>query len=211
MNIKYNILAVFLVLTLISCKEDHKKYHTIIDKIEATTVSYQRDSTFSKNQFSMSELVTISDADTHFYIKERKSNIKSFACSECHDKSVSQLQHENIGIKKAHWDIKINHADANTMSCLSCHIDNDMDNLQSITGVKIDFNKSYQLCAQCHSKQVKEWKGGAHGKNISGWKTSRVSKLCVECHNPHNPSFKTRWPARYNSTMVDERTKQVKK
>lgn len=211
MNVNYNIPVIFLILVLMSCKGDHKKYHTVIDKIEAKTVPFQRDSTFSKNQFSISELITVTDATPHFYIKERKSNIKSFACSECHDRPVSQLQSHNPNTKKAHWDIKLNHADANTMSCLSCHIDNDMDNMHSITGTKIDFNKSYQICAQCHSKQAEDWKGGAHGKNISGWKTARVSKLCVECHNPHNPSFKTRWPARYNATMVDERTNQVKK
>jgi len=149
-------------------------------------------------------LVTVTDNDPHFYIKNRKNKIKLYDCKECHNKPISQLQTKNLG-KKAHWDIELNHADTNTMSCLSCHSDNNMNNLQSITGKKIDFNLSYQLCAQCHTNQVKDWKGGAHGKNLSGWKTARVSKLCVECHNPHKPNFEKRWPARYNSKMVEER------
>jgi nitrate/TMAO reductase-like tetraheme cytochrome c subunit len=66
---------------------------------------------------------------------------------------------------------------------------------------------SYQLCAQCHNSQVKDWVGGAHGKNLSGWKSARVSKLCVECHNPHSPALDKRWPSRYNSQMVSQRNK----
>ncbi|MDH3321637.1 MAG: cytochrome C [Flavobacteriaceae bacterium] len=203
MNLKLSILLI-LAITLFSCKENHEEYHNIIDKIEANSMAYKKDSTFSNNQFEISELTTVIDNDPHFYIKNRKSEIESYACSECHNKPVSQLQSEDLG-KKAHWDIKLIHADDKTMSCLSCHKDNDMDNLHSITGGKIDFNLSYQLCAQCHNKEVKDWKGGAHGKNISGWQTSRVSKLCVECHNPHNPSFEKRWPARYNTQMVEQR------
>ena len=204
MNLKLNIFILLLAVIMISCKDNHNEYHNIIDKIEAESVNYPRDTTFSNNQFDVSELITVTDNDPHFYIKNRKNEIESFACSECHNKPVSQLKTENFG-KKAHWDIKLNHADDKTMSCLSCHSDANMDNLHSITGKKIDFNLSYQLCTQCHTKQVKDWKGGAHGKNLSGWKTSRVSKLCVECHDPHKPHFEKRWPARYNTVMVDER------
>ncbi len=204
MKLKLNISILLLAIIMISCKNDQKEYHNIIDKIEAKSTDYKRDSTFSNNQFEKSDLVQVTDHETQFYIENRKNRIESYECSECHDKPVSQLQTENLG-KKAHWDIKINHADNKTMSCLSCHIENDMDNLHSITGETIDLNFSYQLCNQCHNKEVKDWKGGAHGKNISGWKTSRVSKLCVECHDPHKPSIEKRWPARYNSQMVDER------
>ncbi len=203
-KLKQSIFILLLIISMISCKDDHNEYHNVIDKIEANSVSYKRDSTFSNNQFEISELIKVTDNEPNFYIKNRKNSIESYACNECHDKPVSQLQTENLG-KKAHWDIKLKHADTKTMTCLSCHSENNMDNLHSITGEKIDFNFSYQLCSQCHNKQEKDWKGGAHGKNISGWKTSRVSKLCVECHNPHQPSFEKRWPARYNTQMVSER------
>ena len=205
MHIKLSILILIFTVTLISCKGNHEEeYHNIIDKIEAKSIDFKRDSTFSNNKFDASELINVTDTDPHFFIKNRKKNIESYACSECHTKPVSELKTEHLG-KKAHWDIKLNHADKKTMNCLTCHTENDMDNLHSITGDKIDFNLSYQLCSQRHTKQVTEWKGGAHGKNLSGWKTSRVSKLCVECHNPHKPHFEKRWPARYNTKMVEER------
>lgn len=28
---------------------------------------------------------------------------------------------------------------------------------------------------------------------------------CVNCHNPHNPSFETRWPVQFNTQKVIER------
>lgn len=203
-KLNQSFIILLMVISMISCKDNQSEYHNLIDKIEAQSIAYQKDSVFSNNQFEISELVKIVDNQPAFYIKNRKNEIESYACSECHDRPLDQLQTENLG-KRAHWDIKLIHADSKTMSCLSCHSENNLDNLHSITGENIDFNFSYQLCNQCHNKEVKDWKGGAHGKNLSGWKTSRVSKLCVECHNPHKPSIEKRWPDRFNTKMVDER------
>jgi len=198
------ILTITILILVSSCKGKKKEYHNLIHKIEAQSVQYDRDSIENHELFEMDQLVAIDENDIHFYIQNRKTNIKSYACSECHTKPVDQLHKEGLG-KKAHWDITIKHADTKTMACLSCHNSENMNNLQSITGDPIDFNKSYQLCSQCHNKEVKDWVGGAHGKNISGWKSERVSKLCVECHNPHQPQIAKRWPSRYNATMVEER------
>ena len=198
------ILTITILILVSSCKGKKKEYHNLIHKIEAQSVQYDRDSIEHHELFEMDQLVAIDENDIHFYIQNRKTNIKSYACSECHTKPVDQLHKEGLG-KKAHWDITIKHADTKTMACLSCHNSENMNNLQSITGDPIDFNKSYQLCSQCHNKEVKDWVGGAHGKNISGWKSERVSKLCVECHNPHQPQIAKRWPSRYNATMVEER------
>lgn len=203
-SIPLKIMAITLILLVTSCKGRKKEYHNIIDKIRAQSVENSRDSIEEQSLYSMNELVSIDENDIHFYIKKRKNSIKSYACSECHNKPVDQLQKEGLG-KKAHWDIMINHADTKTMTCTSCHNGGDMNNLKSITGDPIDFDRSYKLCGQCHIKQEKDWVGGAHGKNISGWKSARISKLCVECHNPHQPQIATRWPSRYNSIMVEER------
>lgn len=198
------LLTITILILVSSCKGKKKEYHNLIHKIEAQSAQYNRDSIQNNDSFDIDELVAIEENGIHFYIQNRKTNIKSYACSECHSKPVAQLHKEGLG-KKAHWDITIKHADTKTMACLSCHNSENMNNLQSITGDPIDFNNSYQLCSQCHNKEVKDWVGGAHGKNISGWKSERVSKLCVECHNPHQPQIAKRWPSRYNATMVEER------
>jgi len=201
---QFKLLTITILILVSSCKGKKKEYHNLIHKIEAQSVQYVRDSIQNNYLFDIDELVEVKENNIHFYIQERKPNIKSYACNECHNKPVAQLHKEGLG-RKAHWDITIKHADTKTMACTSCHNVENMNGLQSITGDPIDFNYSYKLCSQCHNKQVKDWVGGAHGKNLSGWKSERVSKLCVECHNPHQPQIAKRWPSRYNATMVEER------
>lgn len=201
---QFKILTIAILVLFSSCKGKKKEYHNLMHKIENQTGQYTRDSIQNNASFEMKDLVLIDENDIHFYIKKRKNNIQSYSCNECHSKPVSELKKEGLG-KKAHWDVNIDHADTKTMACSSCHNSEDMNNLKSITGDPIDFDFSYKLCSQCHHQQVKDWVGGAHGKNISGWKSERVSKLCVECHNPHQPQIAKRWPSRFNSTMVEER------
>ena len=112
---------------------------------------------------------------------------------------------EGSALQKAHWDRKVNHANENAMNCATCHNGKDMNNLNSLTGNTIDFNQSYQLCAQCHSSQFDDWKGGAHGKNIGGWAEPRAAMTCVNCHNPHTPQIASKWPVRFNTQKEKER------
>lgn len=198
--ISCSILVVFLAT---SCKHKEEEYHSITDKIEAKSKNYKGVSVSSDNHIGNMKLLEVTENEITFLIPERKDNIKSFACTECHSKPLAQMQEKDI--KKAHWNIKLNHANSNTMNCLTCHNGNSMDNLQSITGHKIDFNKSYKLCSQCHQKQYKDWTGGAHGKAVKSWAPPRVSMTCVNCHNPHSPSFETKWPERYSSKKTKER------
>ena len=112
---------------------------------------------------------------------------------------------KNSDAQKAHWDIKLNHANSEVMNCATCHNGNDMNNLNALTGQNIDFNLSYKLCAQCHFSQFEDWKGGAHGKKVAGWAPPRASMTCVNCHNPHSPGFEKRWPVQFNTQTLEER------
>ncbi len=137
---------------------------------------------------------------------EKVQQVRGFtmtACIECHSKPLAQMK--GLDGEKAHWDIKLNHANSETMNCATCHNGNDMNNLNTLTGKNIDFNLSYNVCAQCHSSQFADWKGGAHGKKVAGWAPPRASMTCVNCHNPHNPSFETRWPSVFNTEKVKQR------
>lgn len=139
----------------------------------------------------------ITEGEFDFFVLERKHDIKSFPCSECHSVDLANLK--NGEDKKAHWDISIEHASESVMNCQSCHSESSPNHLTSNTGALIDFNESYRLCAQCHSPQYKEWLGGAHGKRVDSWVPPRISYSCTNCHNPHDPSFGHRWPARYKA------------
>ncbi len=201
--IKIFICLLVLVSTNFSCKHHENEYHNIIDKIEAESKNYHGTSISSDAFIGDIPTIEITEGEHTFLIPERKSQIKSFNCTECHTKPLEQMQSD--GAKKAHWDIDLIHANENTMNCITCHNGNDMDNLKSITNNSIDFNKSYQLCNQCHTKQFEDWKGGAHGKRIGGWAPPRASMTCVNCHNPHNPKIQSKWPARYNTRKAKER------
>jgi hypothetical protein len=199
----YISFCLLVVLLASSCKHHGEEYHTITDKIKAKSLEYKGTSISSEKFIEGQDLIKISEDGHEFLITERKGKIKSFACTDCHTKPLKNMKSNDF--KKAHWNIKLNHADSNTMNCITCHNSKNINSLHSLTGKDIDFNKSYKLCSQCHTKQYKDWLGGAHGKRIESWAPPRASKTCVDCHNPHKPHFETRWPVRYNTQTVNQR------
>lgn len=196
-----SLATVTLITT--SCKNSHEDYHNITDKIKAESKDYNGTSISSDAHIDHLNTIEVTENGITFLIPTRKGELKSYACTECHTKPLAEMQSNDI--KKAHWNIKLNHADENTMNCATCHNGNDMDNLHSLTGNAIDFDNSYIQCSQCHQKQYKDWTGGAHGKQMSSWAPPRASMTCVNCHNPHDPHFETKWPERYNTQKVKER------
>lgn len=203
---KLAVKLVVICLCMLSCTQNKEhKYHTVIDKIKSESISSEKITVTSEVFNENVKTVTVNEDGYEFLIPDRKSQITSFNCSECHTEPVENLRQSQIGGKAAHWDIKVVHASEETMNCATCHTSNNMDNLHSITGSEIDFNYSYKLCSQCHQEEFKDWKGGAHGKQLGGWAPPRLSNTCVNCHNPHKPSFEKRWPVRFNTQKVKER------
>jgi len=197
------ILACTCLLVLFSCKHGEDEYHGIIEKINAEGKNYHGTSISSEEYLEGMEMIEITEGKHTFLIPDRKGKIKSYACTECHSKPLDKMQSKDL--KKAHWNIKLVHANENTMNCVTCHNPNNMDQLNSLTGKDIDYNNSYNLCNQCHSKQFEDWKGGAHGKRLGGWAPPRAAMTCVNCHNPHKPQFESRWPSRFNTQTEKER------
>ncbi|WP_460190144.1 multiheme c-type cytochrome [Urechidicola sp. KH5] len=199
------ILGLSLLTVLSSCKKNHgdHDYHSVIDKFKHEGENYHGVDLSSDSFYAEYDLMQVSENGQVFYIPERKSKIKSFECTECHIKPLNQMKMGEG--QKAHWDIEIVHANAQTMNCTTCHNGENLNELQTFTGSKVDFNNSYNVCSQCHNQQYKDWTGGAHGKSMGSWAPPRASFTCVNCHNPHNPSFESKWPARFNTQMLKER------
>jgi hypothetical protein len=57
-------------------------------------------------------------------------------------------------------------------------------------------DESYQLCAECHFREVEAWAAGAHGKRLDGWQGRRVVMACADCHDPHGPAVPVLVPFR---------------
>jgi hypothetical protein len=198
------VLGIFWIcITLLSCRHQEDEYHSVLDKIEAQSKDYKEVSISSENFLEEYNTIEINEGGHVFLIPERKNEIQSFACSECHSKPLKKLKGKYF--KKAHWNIRLNHASTETMNCVTCHDTKEMNHLRSLTGSAIDFNQSHNVCKQCHTKQFDDWKGGAHGKRVESWASPRASMTCVNCHNPHSPGFESRWPAKFNTQKTKER------
>ncbi len=131
-----------------------------------------------------------------FRTQTRKDKMTRFQCSQCHDNKTTLIPD---AAKMAHGDIALTHGGVEgPTSCFTCHKKDERDYLKTEDGMKVDMDHSYQLCGQCHFRQKKDWTGGAHGKRVTYWAGERVVKNCTECHNPHAPRFKKRWPKTYS-------------
>lgn len=203
-NLVYQLLLVQAII-FFSCKEK-SEYHSLNEKIKEEQTPYHGSLT-SEELLANTELIEVTEGEFTFLIPERKGEIKSFSCLECHNRSLNNLQ--DVEGKKAHWDITLKHTNSEVMNCATCHNGNDMDNLQGLTGQSIDFNMGHKLCAQCHFSQFEDWKGGAHGKKVAGWVPPRASMTCVNCHNPHDPTLEKRWPVQFNTQMAIERQENL--
>ena len=198
-------ILILLVALLICCEktEDNAAYSKISKQVWEKRNSPQH-SLISMDSLAIQfSLIQVGEGHKSFLIPDRKSQLNSYACSECHRHPLPAFE-ETIQ-KKAHWNIVLQHAKKSTMDCRTCHDSKSMNHLKSLTGVGIDFDRSYQLCRQCHFPQFKDWIGGAHGKQLEGWKPPRRSMTCTNCHNPHKPSIEKRWPARFNTQKEVER------
>ena len=195
-----------LALLLTSCDSHQGEYHSVTDKIMAMSENYKEITSISSDRFTDHlRTIQVKEGAFTFLVPDRKGEIRSFACTSCHIKPLPKAKHERE-LKKAHWNILLQHATPDNMNCATCHsVRGNMDELKGLTGKKIDFNHSYKLCSQCHPKQFADWKGGAHGKQIGSWAKPRVSLTCVNCHNPHQPKITSRWPSRFNTKKEKER------
>ncbi len=109
-----------------------------------------------------------------------------FPCSECHaDLEVNETRRE----LDFHEEIVLKHAEEQRW-CLDCHNPDNRDKLRLANGQVIFFEKSYLLCGQCHGTIYRDWKAGVHGKRTGHWNGRKQYRLCVHCHNPHDPKFK---------------------
>lgn len=115
-----------------------------------------------------------------------------FPCSSCHDGKSMKPNPQRRELSM-HDEIKLEHGPASRW-CMDCHDLSNRDKLHLVSGEKIDFTVSYQLCGQCHGDKLRDWRAGIHGKRTGSWNGPKQYLLCVHCHNPHSPRFKALKP-----------------
>lgn len=155
------------------------------------------------------DTISVNERGREFAILTRTGELTMYQCSECHNEPLEVMKKAaNDGSQLSHWNIKIEHANQDVMNCTTCHTANNMDKLHTHTGKEVSFNESYKLCMQCHQNQYKDWVGGAHGKKVDGWAKPVIKYTCVNCHNPHAPSFPHKMPKRLNTRMIQQRERK---
>lgn len=123
------------------------------------------------------------DALPKLFIPHTPSS-KNFPCSKCHRHMAANPQRRALEL--SHTNIVLKHAEKNRW-CLDCH---DGDKLRLPNGELVDYDKSYILCGQCHGTILRDWKAGIHGKRTGAWNGARYYRVCVSCHDAHQPKFK---------------------
>jgi hypothetical protein len=111
-----------------------------------------------------------------------------FPCSRCHDKPTDfNLTPRTLTLE--HVDIDLNHGPREQW-CYGCHSPTHRDTLRLAGGREIGFERSYELCGQCHGEKLRDWRLGIHGRRTGCWNGRREYLLCVHCHDQHSPKFK---------------------
>jgi hypothetical protein len=109
-----------------------------------------------------------------------------FPCSFCHaDLKTNRTRR----VVDDHSDIVLKH-DEEHRWCLDCHDADNRDVLHLASGERVPFEESYRICGQCHGEKYRDWRSGVHGRRTGQWNGRKGYLLCVNCHNPHQPTFK---------------------
>lgn len=116
-------------------------------------------------------------------------------CRACHgpekDFPINLKRREDLLV---HRNIQLNHGGVRVW-CLDCHHPDNRNFLLPLSdGRPITFERSYLLCGKCHGTIFRDWRNGIHGKRTGYWNGEKTYHLCVTCHNPHSPRFKSLEP-----------------
>jgi len=115
-----------------------------------------------------------------------------FPCTQCHNKDMPPNRARRT-LSDMHTDIELKH-DAEHRWCLDCHDADNRDQLHLASGEAVKFEESYRLCGQCHGEKYRDWRAGVHGRRVGQWNGAKQYLLCVHCHSPHQPHFKSMAP-----------------
>jgi len=133
----------------------------------------------------------IADKSKNFPVPRPPFSEGIFPCSQCH--SYMQPNGKRRALTEYHTEVVLHHAEGQRW-CTDCHDLQNRNKLRLVSGELIDFGESYRLCGQCHGDKFRDWKVGVHGKRTGYWNGEKQYMLCVQCHNPHDPMFKSLKP-----------------
>lgn len=136
--------------------------------------------------FSLAEAAE-QDIPKKFFVPPPPFTPGIFPCSQCHQ--GMPVNRKPRKLEQMHQDIVLKHMPDGW--CFDCHNPDNRDKLRLANGKLVSFEESYYLCGQCHGTVFRDWKVGLHGKRTGMWNGEKQYLLCVHCHWPHEPVFKS--------------------
>ncbi|MFB6346847.1 MAG: hypothetical protein ABEK50_14065 [bacterium] len=191
------LVSVTAIIGLSGCGDHHDTLEEKMHEPSAETGSAEQEETITRHWIQQDSVAVSVGEGPSAYVLSRTESIEQYPCGNCH---VSESVVQSSGSRKsrqAHWDVEIHHGhpgEKRSFECATCHASGNPATLTTPGGDTVSLNQSQKLCGDCHQKQLKDWKGGAHGKQRTYWQGPRVMYSCAECHNPHDPAIKKRWP-----------------
>jgi hypothetical protein len=128
------------------------------------------------------------------------ASVYNYRCSECHKIIPSPTETDRRLTQ--HTEIQLDHG-INTR-CFNCHHPTNRDTFVDDYGREIPWDQPQLLCSKCHGPVYRDWQHGAHGRTNGYWDRSQgtqTRRRCIECHDPHHPSFTELVPAPGPNTL----------
>ncbi len=123
-----------------------------------------------------------------------------YRCSDCHRIIPSPAETDRKLTQ--HREIELAHG-INTR-CFNCHHRTNRDAFADDAGDEIPWDQPQRLCSKCHGPVYRDWQHGSHGRTNGYWDTAQgeqTRRKCIECHNPHRPTFRPMHPAPGPNTL----------
>ena len=119
-------------------------------------------------------------------------------CAECHAPNRPvKLEYTDDGapiIPAAHRNLMgmAHGRNFRNENCYNCHDRDQLNQLHTADGTKLNFEQATLLCASCHGPSYRDWQAGIHGRTSGFWDRSAgpiTRQQCASCHDPHAPAF----------------------
>lgn len=111
-------------------------------------------------------------------------------CTDCHEPG-GDVNPERRALEEEHDAQQLEHG---TLWCYDCHSAEARDQLHLADASPVSFDETWRLCTRCHGDKLEDWRAGVHGKRTGSWRGPKTYAPCVECHDPHSPSFPAQQP-----------------
>jgi hypothetical protein len=122
-------------------------------------------------------------------LSERELPERWNKCQLCHSPKHTRFIPKAHELVRQHQDHAGKHGKGE-VGCNNCHDANRSNYLRTSAEFPADFTNTSPVCERCHFEIFRDWKKGVHGKRIGHWNGEKVQSQCIDCHSPHQVTFK---------------------